>query len=410
MNPYKDIYEQFVDEASFLWVLRSIAVEQPHYNVASLLELEQRIDAQLDGLMTAVEEAWKICLEALKLEGPGEVFTSTVIAFKSHDIAKIQRAVEVGLGGDEAVKGLISALGWLPGKLVHSWIKRFFSSKDLDHKYLALAACSVRRENPAEHLNQMLGRDDCKEHEKLYVRALRLIGEFKRQDLMPVLDEAAKSDSENIQFWSAWSAILLGNRAAVDQLEPFVFKNGPNQVKAIDIAFRVLPMERARKWITRLVNDKKQIRAAVKATGVLGDPHAVNWLIRIMQDESVGKLSGEAFSLITSIDLEQNLLVLENPPGVAPQPNDDVEDDDVSLDEDENLPWPDAEKISKIWINEGKNFVSGQRYFMGQPIRPEYLNNMLDSAYQRQRHAAALELSLLDSTMPLQNTRARAIS
>ena len=410
MNPYKDIYEQFVDEASFLWVLRSIAVEQPHYNVASLLELEQRIDAQLDGLMTAVEEAWEICLEALKLEGPGEVFTSTVIAFKSHDIAKIQRAVEVGLGGDEAVKGLISALGWLPGKLVHSWIKRFFSSKDLDHKYLALAACSVRRENPAEHLNQMLGRDDCKEHEKLYVRALRLIGEFKRQDLMPVLDEAAKSDSENIQFWSAWSAILLGNRAAVDQLEPFVFKNGPNQVKAIDIAFRVLPMERARKWITRLVNDKKQIRAAVKATGVLGDPHAVNWLIRIMQDESVGKLSGEAFSLITSIDLEQNQLILENPPGIAPQPNDDVEDDDVSLDEDENLPWPDAEKISKIWINEGKNFVSGQRYFMGQPIRPEYLNNMLDSAYQRQRHAAALELSLLDSTMPLQNTRARVQS
>ena len=410
MNPYKDIYEQFVDEASFLWVLRSIAVEQPHYNLASLRELEQRIDAQLDGLMTAVEEAWEICLEALKLEEPGEVFTSTVIAFKSHDIAKIQSAVEVGLSNDEAVKGLISALGWLPGKLVHPWIKRFFSSKDLDHKYLALAACSVRQENPAQHLNQMLGRDDCKEHEKLYVRALRLIGEFKRQDLMQVLSEAAKSDSENIQFWSAWSAILLGDRAAVDQLEPFIFKNGPNQVKAIDIAFRVLPMEQARNWITRLVEDKQQIRAAVKATGVLGDPHAVNWLLGNMQDESVAKLSGEAFSFITGIDLEQSQLVLENPPGIAPQPNDDVEDNDVSLDEDEDLPWPEVEKISKIWINEGKNFVSGQRYFLGQAIRPEFLNDKLTNAYQRQRHAAALELSLLDSTIPLQNTRARAIS
>lgn len=410
MNPYKDIYEQFVDEASFLWVLRSVAVEQPHYNTASLHELEHRIDAQLDGLMTALEDAWDICLEALKLEEPGEVFTSTVIAFRSHDMAKIQKAVEVGLSNDEAVKGLISALGWLPGKLVHPWIKRFFSSKDLDHKYLALAACSVRQENPAQHLNQMLGRDDCKEHEKLYVRALRLIGEFKRQDLMQVLSEAAKSDSENIQFWSAWSAILLGDRAAVDQLEPFIFKNGPNQVKAIDIAFRVLPMEQARNWITRLVEDKQQIRAAVKATGVLGDPHAVNWLIGNMQDIEIAKISAEAFSFITGIDLEQNQLVLENPPGIAPQPNDDVEDNDVSLDEDEDLPWPEVEKISKIWINEGKNFVSGQRYFLGQAIRPEFLNDKLTNAYQRQRHAAALELSLLDSTIPLQNTRARAIS
>ena len=404
MNPYKVIYEQFFDEASFLWELRSTAVDLPDYNAEALNEIEQRIDIQLDGLMVAVEDAWPICLEALTQEESGGVFTSAIIAFRSHDTAKIQKAVEVGLSNDEAVRGLISALGWLPGKLVHPWVKKFFSSKDLDHKYLALAACSVRRENPAEHLNRMLDRDDCKEHEKLYARALRLIGELKRQDLILVLLEAVKSDDENIKFWSNWSRILLGDHSALENLEAFIFENGPFQHKAINIAFRVLPMELARKWITRLVDNKEQIRAAVKSTGVLGDPHAVNWLIKIMQDPSIARISAESFGLITGIDLEARGLILEDPSNIAMLPN---EEDDVSLNEDENLPWPDVDKLSKLWINEGVNFVSGQRYFMGQPISPESVRYRLNNAYQRQRHAAALELSLSDSVIPLQNTRAR---
>jgi len=404
VNPYKVIYEQFFDEASFLWELRSTAVDLPDYNAEALNEIEQRIDIQLDGLMVAVEDAWPICLEALTQEESGGVFTSAIIAFRSHDTAKIQKAVEVGLSNDEAVRGLISALGWLPGKLVHPWVKKFFSSKDLDHKYLALAACSVRRENPAEHLNRMLDRDDCKEHEKLYARALRLIGELKRQDLILVLLEAVKSDDENIKFWSNWSRILLGDHSALENLEAFIFENGPFQHKAINIAFRVLPMELARKWITRLVDNKEQIRAAVKSTGVLGDPHAVNWLIKIMQDPSIARISAESFGLITGIDLEARGLILEDPSNIAMLPN---EEDDVSLNEDENLPWPDVDKLSKLWINEGVNFVSGQRYFMGQPISPESVRYRLNNAYQRQRHAAALELSLSDSVIPLQNTRAR---
>ncbi|MCP3852889.1 MAG: hypothetical protein GY694_22075, partial [Gammaproteobacteria bacterium] len=53
-SAYGDTLEQLADNASFLWILRSIAVEQPHYSVSDILELEQRIDAQLDGLMTSI--------------------------------------------------------------------------------------------------------------------------------------------------------------------------------------------------------------------------------------------------------------------------------------------------------------------------------------------------------------------
>lgn len=407
MNDYKDIYEQFVDEASFLWVLRSIAVEQPHYNVVTLRELEQRIDAQLDGLMTSIEDAWQICLEALKLAEPGEVFTSTVIAFRSHDITKIQKAVEVGLSNDEATKGLISALGWLPGRLVHPWMSKFFSSKDLDHKYLALAACSVRRENPGEHLNKILDRKDCKEHEKLYSRALRLIGELRRQDLMPSLEKTVNSDNQTIQFWSNWSAVLLGNRSAVNNLSPFVFESGLYQVRAIDIAFRALPIEVGRRWISKLGGDESQMRSVIKATGILGDPHAVNWLINNMHDARVAKLSGEAFTLITGIDLAGHSLTLDSLPETPIHPDNGVDNEDVSLDEDENLPWPDAQEVSIAWMNVGKNYVSGQRYFLGLNINASALKNHFSSSNQRHRKAASLELALMDESIPLLNYKAK---
>lgn len=407
MNAYKDIYEQYVDEASFLWMLRCVVVDQPHYNITSIHELEQRIDAQLDGLMTSVEEAWDVCLQALELEEAGEVFTATVIAFRSHDMTKIQKAIEVGLSSDEMAKGLISAMGWLPGKLVHSWIDKFFTSKDLNHKYLALAACSVRRENPGEYLNRVLARDDCKQHEKLYARALRLIGELRRQDLMQYLNEAINSEQEEFRFWATWSTILLGNHAAVTNLEPYVFQAGPHQIPAITIVFRVLPVEQARKWVSRLASDKEQRRAVIKATGVLGDPHAVNWLITNMREPAYARLAAEAFTMITGINIEQHQLTLEVPTVIALHPNNDTSDDDVSLDEDENLPWPDVAKVSSFWMNHGKNFIAGQRYFMGQKISPQLLSNAVVNAGQRQRHMAALELALTDTSMPLQNTRAK---
>ena len=127
-----------------------------------------------------------------------------------------------------------------------------------------------------------------------------------------------------------------------------------------------------------------------------------------MRQTPIAKVSAEAFSFITGIDFQQRQLVHESSPDLAPHPNDDADDDDVSLDEDENLPWPDVDKISKLWANEGKNFISGNRYFMGQPVTPELLNDKLIEACQRQRHAAALELALSDSTLPLQNTRAKS--
>ena len=82
----------------------------------------------------------------------------------------------------------------------------------------------------------------------------------------------------------------------------------------------------------------------------------------------------------------------------------------MALDEDENLPYPDVEKITAFWRKSGQNFTPGQRYLMGKPVSPEVSNHTLIHGSQRQRHGAAMELALGESDTPLVNTRARMVN
>lgn len=406
-SPFRGIFEQYVEEASFLWLMRSIAVDQPHYTAEDVAELEQRIQAQLEGLMTSPDMAWSVCEQALELEGPGELFSAAYVAFQSDNQVRIQQVVELGKANKAMLPGLVSVFGWLPTSIGHPWIGRFLNSKDMDHKHLAIAACSIRRENPGEHLNRFLQRQDCISHKALYSRCLRLIGELKRGDLTGVIQSAMQSDDRDIVFWSSWSAMLLGDQSALANLESFVFEKNPHQKKAISLVFRVLPVEQARQWVTRLAQDHEQQRAVIQAVGVLGDPFSIDWLIGKTGDSKLTRQAGEAFSMITGIDLEIYRLDQSEPEDYQPVPNDDAEDENVAMDEDENLPWPNTALLQAFWNERRQHFDAGTRYFLGKPVEQGALLRHLQSASQRYRHAAAMELALLDPAQILINTRAK---
>ena len=407
---FRDVYEQHVTDASFLWVLRSIGLNQPHYFSADIVDLERRIDANLDGLMNSLDISWEICLEALSFEQPGEVFTAAVVAFRSRDVEKIKAVMLAGLANEATIKGLTSAMGWLPGNLVHGWVQKFLGSKDLIHKYLAVAVCSVRRENPGDILTSLLQREDCIAHKKLRSRLLRFIGELKLHNFQWALDEAYDDDDPEVKFWVNWSTVLLGDHSAVDQLQDYVETSGPLQRLAIQTAFRVLPVATARQWISRLAADPEQARAVIQATGVLGDPHPVPWLIEKMRKMETAKIAAEAFVMITGISLERYELTIDGPDEITVVPNDDPNDDNVSLDEDENLPFPDVDKVAYTWQKHGGKYLAGNRYFMGSAINPQTLHTKIKDGSQRQRQAAALQLALIEPETMLVNTKQKLLA
>lgn len=414
-NSHTHILEQYADDASFLWILRNNAVNQPHYYPSDLAELDQRIDANLDGLMTDPEESWETCESSLVLQQPGEVFVAAVLAFRSLDVRKIQIAVEAGLSDPHALKGLISAMAWLPGRLVHSWIKKFLTSKDLDHKYLALSVCSARREDPREYLTAILQRPDCLAHKKLHARALRLVGELKRFDLISSLRNGASAEDETIQFFAHWSAVLLGDKSQVAILQDWVVTPNPMQREAVELCFRVLSSENAKDWITRLAKNPANQRMLIQAAGVMGDPQAINWLLSQMRIPALTRLAGDAFATITGIDLTSHKLVLEDIPELDELlPDDGAQNEDIEMSDDQNLPFPDTAKIAAVWQKYQQRFAPGHRYFMGQilsatPQTFDHLTHVYNTGTQRQRAAAALELAIQQPSQFLLNHAAKEV-
>ena len=408
-HAYKEIYSQYIEDASFLWLMRNIAVEQPHYDINDLKYLEQRIEAQLDGLLTSVELSWDLCEQTLKSAGGGEIFTAAIIAFKSYDQERIQKVVETSLDSADCILGLASALAWLPARIVHPWIKRFLTSKDVNHKYLAIKACHLRRENPGDYLNAFFMRSDCLEHNDLYVDLLRISGEMKRTDVLPHVTKAISHDDIMIKFWAIWASVLLGNKQEVVKLEPYVLASGELQKEAIKLAFRVLPIEHARQWVSKLSQDPEQVRNVIIATGVMGDPQAIEWLLVKMQDIQFARVAAESFSLITGVNLEEALLTVDEPENYESGPSENPADDNVELDDDENLPWPNVTMVTSYWNAIKSKYTFGQRYLLGSEIKSELLLNKQNKLCQRQRNAVALELAILDMARIHENTSAKVL-
>lgn len=118
------------------------------------------------------------------------------------------------------------------------------------------------------------------------------------------------------------------------------------------------------------------------------------------------RAAGEAFCMITGVDLAYEDLDAEWPEGFQAGPTEDPQDEDVELDIDEDLLWPQAELIDQWWQRNGGRYQQGMRYLCGQLITDVNCRRVLGDGYQRQRISAALELALLKPDEPLFEWRA----
>jgi len=384
-----EILAQYAEEAAFLWVLRDQAVQAPHYSLADLIKLDDRIEAHLDGLRVAGDAGWEIVQQELKWEEPGEVFAAAVLAFESDDMARIQPVLTVARESPELARGLISALGWLPFGKVALRINQLAASQTTDLRRIGIAAAAIHRQDPGRALTDSLAADD----PALRARALRAAGQLGRTDLLPVLRQQTADEDETCRFAAGWSAALLGDKRPIAGLQSVAAGSSAHAPAAMDMALRCLDLPAAIAWQTQTASDPKLPRAAVIAAGVIGDPVSIPWLVEQMAFADLARVAGESFTFITGADLALAHLDGEAPSASEAGPTDSPEDENVAMDPDDDLPWPDPALVRAWWDKHKQEFAAGTRYLLGQPMTVESLMEILRSGRQRQRAAAALELA-----------------
>lgn len=359
---------------------------------------------------------WSASLDELNRGEASKFFIGGVLALESNDPGLLGQVIEGAYGAAPSENGeilhhaydprcgLVSALLWVERSRAVSAIGRLLDTPRVGARLLGIAACGARRMLHGSGLEKALADPQ----PTVRARAYRTTGQLGRADLMAQLRPGLTDQDPECRFWSAWAAARMGaGDEALRVLADIAWDNLPRAGRALDLLLRRLDLPQANAWLREFAKIPGRQRAVIRATGVTGDPLYIPWLIERMGALETARLAGEAFSTITGLDLAYRDLDRKPPQDFESGPNDDPADENVALDEDEYLPWPDAEKIGQWWVANRSRFDVGTPYFLGTPKPAADWLEALSDAFQRQRHAAALELAIRQPDKAMFEVRAR---
>jgi uncharacterized protein (TIGR02270 family) len=397
------VIEQHASEAAFLWSQRDRAVRSPHHYLHLLTRVDDRLDAHIDGLRIAGDFGWGLCLKGLEEGGPGDLFAASVLGFESGLEDRVSGLIEKGPTAPLRARAMVSALGWLPYERVKGVIAKLAKQGGpVPVQYVGIAAAAVHRRQPPFALKDALRGDPW-----LDARVFRAIGEMGDVNAWDSLKKGIVSADVACRFWAAWSGTLVFNEpAALAALQAIAEASGRFAEAAARVATRRMPPALAGRWVQKLAAEPRRLRVAVLAAGAAGDPDNFPWLIEQMRVPPLARVAGEAFALTAGVRVANEGLEGTKPEGFEAGPNDNPEDDNVAMDQDDNLAWPDADKVAAWWQANQSRFSKGTRYLLGQPMSVETAWHALRHGYQRQRAAAALELAIMQPGKPFFEVRA----
>ncbi|MDS4028657.1 MAG: TIGR02270 family protein [Candidatus Contendobacter sp.] len=380
-----------IEETKVLWKKRQVGVDAPYFSLRDLASLDSQINKQLDALFQNSNQSWSLLEQ--RFNGPqyslDDLFPATVLAFSENAPPHWHSFLIELVGTDERlITAVIETLGWLPLDRIKEPLLQFLAAVNPLHQHIALAVCARHRADAGDYLTTALQSDV----PELRTCALKATGELGRLDLLPALRQHLTVELMDQRFWAAWSAVRMGERGqATEVLSELALIHSPLRQYALALLPRVLNDSQQRQhWLETVKNQAVHSRDAITSVGAAGDPWQIPWLIAQMQHPELARVAGEAFTLITGLDLIEHRLAQPTATN-SPNPKDPMR----------GLPWPNPEAITAWWqINETR-FQPGKRYLLGCLIAPDHCLHILVNGYQRQRAAATLELALIQTRMPL---------
>ena len=388
-----DIIFRHAQDASFFWVRRTHELQQNELSHDLRVELDGRIDANLDGLIIAGSAGIDAAAELREAYSePGELFVCSVLAAYSGAEEPFSRLCsEAVTTGDRAA--LISALGWHEFPRIEPLLRQLVASPDPALVLVGLGGYGVHRQAPERALQAFFGHDD----REVAERALRCAGELGRVDLAPAMRGLLGG---GLGRAAALALSLLGvdedgvraqlRAAAAEALAPASFLVNLDPV-------------RARDEIQEFIRQRAEPQA-IRAIGALGDCAFIPLLIEWMDDERLAALANDAFVTLTGLS-----------------PSDDRDAPEPAPDEDDEQLAPEAPSsadAAECWREHQARFHSNVRYIAGQPLGglrdrlgPEQLT-VLDALVRRarplERVLAASRVASLAPVLPLPEVRAFA--
>src|SRR5262245_32729461 len=147
----RHVLDEHVEEARFVWLQRCAAVSAPNFSPRQFADLDERLEAHIDGLRVAGAVGWNLAQEALDSGEAEDFFPASVLAIEDPG-QRFEYILTRAFATQRVVAAVISALGWVDPKFLSGRVKSLLSDASPFRQMLGIAACAVHRKDPGPPL------------------------------------------------------------------------------------------------------------------------------------------------------------------------------------------------------------------------------------------------------------------
>ena len=385
----RDVMEEHLEEAGFLWTQWESALDAPDYTLDELAAREeQRLVAHLDALVLGGPEvAGELLMPALE-QDEAETCLAAALAMTAGGQGEVVLEA-LGAAGQmtPGVWGLRRALELCTLDVVEQGLRDLIAASDSPlARALALEALAFHGAH-AGPLPEELQSDEDPHVTLSLLRAARVAPGAPAGLLV---ERGLHSERAGVRDAALETGLLLGQEAARARCASLV--QDPTPGCRVAMGLWALLGDLADGGVFQPALGIPELRLdALWALGYCGSLEAAELCMAALQDgdDLVAAAAAEALCAITGLNLQASGLVR------APEPADDDDEGGLTLATvpEENLLAPDVDGLCAWWEEHSNELKPGARLLMGRPAGPAALARALHGAPLWRRHLLALKLS-----------------
>lgn len=387
-----NVVNQHIEESGFYWWHRQGALWNPQFTASQLSRFDRMLDAHLEGLRVAGEEALELAQAYFeKNQTPEDAFTYAYLCMHNNAFGHMDNLLDTVAQKDILLDGAAAALLWLPEAMRNHHLQGdndWYQKAVLQQKLLIPA----RMRYSGDQLDSII--EQCLHHEDPYFRkqALRAIGEYRKQNFVQHIKSALPDTDLECRFEASVALLLLGEKSAIIPLQELLFDlNGHNQLRALLLWSLLSSAAEFDNWLKQYIDSPEYSRALLWSMGFCGKPRYLSILGDFISNDRESTLAGYILSHITGIDLSARRWVFNHADFTGNEQYEKLLEDQPR--DDCGLAIPNPEEIQKNLSSITQQFDADKRYIAGKPIEIQAEDSCLNGL-QPQRWQAAFYLHL----------------
>lgn len=363
----KCLYEEHLEEIAFLYQHRLSAMSDAGYSISNLGDLDERIEAHLDGLVIGGALAIMVVQDCLSMPDAGELYAAARLFCRSDRPDLVLDCLgQLDWNDSEAVNAMLAGLkcdlplGWAP--TISGWLRDF-------HPRLTAVlaeAAGHRRLDVAMEVQAAVAKADA----ELSPRFLRALGLLRHPNTLMALYAHMQRPDALAARTAAIAALRFGDANVVTSIMSHALPWLAIPLALVGDA-RVFPY--VQQQVIQL-GSGSSAEDAITALGLLGDVRAVDVLISSLGQPALASAAASALYLLTGAPLHEDV-------DIESLVEDDVADDEMEdaeqatelsdLPEEHPATFRQISRDSLVWAdwwrqNQSQFKRRDQRYRLGQ--------------------------------------------